>query len=156
MSENRGFAFWILIVFGIFLIVIYLLGQTMALLNYDFTIKIGLQEPGSIITPLGVAFNKGFGFGDTLVYIPLFILAIAGLIGRKEYGLYTMFGALAITMYWPAVSLSTLYFAKGSSGFHFTAYTSYTIVLSLIFLYGFWGCCYVFRNRKILLTDNQV
>ena len=113
MKTQRSFSFWLLIGVGILLNIIYLIGQTMAFINYDFTVSMGLQEPLSDITAVGVASNKGFGLGDTIVYIPLFIIGIIGLLRRSELGLYTLFGAMAITLYWPVVALSTLYFAKG-------------------------------------------
>lgn len=151
MDNKRTSGFWILIIIGVVLNLIYLLGQTMAMINYDFTVSIGLQEPVSEITGVGVAFNKGFGFGDTFFYMPLFVIGIVGLIKRKTYGLFSMVGAMAITIYWPMVSLSAIYFAKGLGDFHFTDYVSYSILLSLIAIYGLWGMGYVYNNRKMLV-----
>lgn len=150
MDQKRTLAFWFLIIIGFLLIIVYLLGQTMAFINYDFTVAMDLQEPTEEITSVGVAFNKGFGVGDTFLYIPLFILGIYGMWHRKTIGLYSMFGAMAITAYWPIVCLTALYFAKGSEGFHFTEYSSYTVILSLITLYGIWGMWYIFTNRNKL------
>ena len=111
------------------------MGQTMAIVNYDFA-AIPLQEPLAEITAAGVALNKGFGFGDILFYMPLFVVGIIGLLKRSALGLYTMFEAMAITVYWPIVSLSTVFYAKGSPGWYFADYTSYSIFLSLIVYYG--------------------
>ena len=113
--EDRTTGFWFLIGFGMLLNIFYVLGQTMAVINYDFAVSIGLQEPVNEITEIGVALNKGFGFGDTVFYIPLFIVGIIGLLKRTPLGLYAMFGAMAVTVYWPVVSLSTVIFAKGAS-----------------------------------------
>lgn len=153
MENKRPSGFWILLGIGILLNIFYLIGQTMAFINYDFTVAMELQEPAEEITAIGVAFNKGFGFGDTIFYIPIFLMGIVGLLKRKEYGLYAMAGAMAVTVYWPAVTLSTLYFAKGDEGFYFTDYLTYSIVLPLISLYGLWGLFFVFRNRKRLIQD---
>jgi hypothetical protein len=60
-----------------------------------------------------------------------------------------MIGALAITAYWPVVSLATLFYAKGASGWSFSDYTIYTIVLSLIAIYGIWGFWFLYKNREI-------
>ena len=98
---KRTTGFWILVSIGIILNLIYLLGQTMAIINYDFAVSIELQEPVNEITEVGVASNKGFGFGDTFFYMPLFVLGIIGLMKRSAWGLYAMFGAMAITIYWP-------------------------------------------------------
>ena len=59
----------------------------MTIINYDFAVSIDLQEPVSEITEIGVALNKGFGFGDTVFYIPLFVIGIIGLVKRKVLGL---------------------------------------------------------------------
>ena len=76
MKNNRNLGFWILIGFGILLNLNYLMGQTMALINYGFAESIGLQESASEITEVGIALNKGFGLGDTVFYMPIFILGI--------------------------------------------------------------------------------
>jgi len=129
---------------------IYILGQTMAFINYDFTVTMELQEPAEETTEVGVAFNKGFGFGDTVVYIPLLLIGIVGMIKRKFWGLFSMSGSLAITMYWPVVCLSTLLFAKGSPGFNFTDYLSYSVLLPIIALYGFWGLLFIYKKKDEL------
>jgi len=152
MENRRTIGFWIIIGFGILLNIEYLLGQTMALINYDFAVSLGLQEPESELTGVGVALNKGFGLGDSVFYIPLFITGIIGLFRRTSWGVYAMFGALAITVYWPIVALSTLFFAKGTSGFTFSDYTSYSVMLSLIAGYGLWGIWYIYHNRLKLVS----
>lgn len=146
-NNKRGSGFWILICTGILLNIVYLLGQTMAIISYDFPVSLGLQEHPDAISELGVAMNKGFGFGDTLIYIPLFIIGIVGMFKRTQLGYFTMFGALAITAYWPVVSLSTVYYAKGTPGWNFTNYASYTILLTLIALYGIWGMWHILRSK---------
>lgn len=136
MNHKTTISFWILIGLGILLNIIYLLGQTMAIINYDFTVSVGLQESANEITEVGVALNKGFGFGDTVFYIPIYLLGIIGLLKRKILGLYAMIGAMAITVYWPIVCLATVFYARHAPGFHFADYTSYSIILSIISLYG--------------------
>jgi hypothetical protein len=153
MSDNtkKRIGFWFLIGFGVLLNIVYVLGQTMAIINYDFAVSIDLQESVNEITEIGVALNKGFGFGDTVFYIPLFVIGIIGLLKRSAFGLFAMFGAMAITVYWPIVGLSTVFFAKGAPGWHFTDYSSYSILLSLIALYGIWGCWFLYKYRGVLV-----
>ena len=86
----------------------------MAVINYDFAVSIGLQQPVNEITEIGVALNKGFGFGDTVFYIPLFVDGIIGLLKRTSLGFFAMFGALDVSVHWPIDSLSTVIFAKGT------------------------------------------
>jgi hypothetical protein len=84
MDRKRGLGFWILISIGILLILMFLLGQTLSLIDYDLTVSLGLQESEEEITKVGVAFAKGFAFGDTVFYIPLFVIGIVGLLKRKS------------------------------------------------------------------------
>jgi len=153
MEKKRPAAFWLLIGVGMLLNIIYLLGQTMACINYDFAVSLDLQEPAREITEVGVALNKGFGLGDTVIYMPLFIVGIIGLIRRSAFGLYALIGAMAITAYWPVVCLATLFYAKGASGWSFSDYTTYTIVLSLIAIYGIWGFWYLVKNRETMVKE---
>ena len=150
-TKKRTIGFWFLIGFGVFLNIAYVLGQTMAVINYDFALSIGLQEPANEITEIGVAQNKGFGFGDTVFYIPLFVIGIIGLLKRTTFGLFAMLGAMAVTVYWPIVGLSTVIFAKGAPGWHFSDYSSYSIILSIIALYGVWGFFFLYKNRGSLV-----
>ena len=78
------------------------------------------------------------------------MLGLAGLWLRKEWGLFAMAGAMAITAYWPMVCLFLLLFAEGSPGFAFSDYTAYTVLLTAFTIYGLWGLWYVYRNRKQL------
>ena len=96
---RRPFGFWFLIIIGVFLNVMFLAGQTLSLVDHDLTVSLGLQESEEEISGTGIAFAKGFAFGDTFCYIPLFVSGIVGLLRRRKWGLFSMFGAMAITIY---------------------------------------------------------
>ena len=151
MKSNGAVGFWILMVIGILVLLMLFLGQMMSFINYEFTVMMGLQESVDRISEMGVAVNKGFGVGDTIIYIPLLILGLVGLWIRKAWGIITMAGALGITAYWPVTVLFILIFAKGSPGFTFSSYASYAILLSVITIYSIWGIVYLIRRRKDLV-----
>ena len=153
MNNKRTVGFWILMIIGLLILAILLFGQMMSFINYDFTVSIGLQEPVNVVGEMGVAMNKGFGLGDTIIYIPLLIIGLYGLWLRKTLGIYAMLCALGITAYWPMVNIFIFLFAKGTPGFNFTNYTSFTIILVSIVIYGIWGIWYIYKNRKILFTE---
>ena len=44
----------------------FLLGQTLSLFNYELTVEWGLQESSEEVGDVGVAFLKGYAFGDTI------------------------------------------------------------------------------------------
>ena len=154
MSIKREIGFWILMIPGFLILLMLILGQMIAFINYEFTVSVGLQESVDIIGEYGVASNKAFGVGDTIIYLPLLILGLLGLWQKKTWGLFTMIGALAITAYWPIVNLFFVFFAKGLPGFNFTDYITYTIVLSLITFYGLWGMWYLYNNQKTKILSN--
>jgi hypothetical protein len=137
-------------VISIFWLIMLFLGQVMSFIDYDFTVSLGLQEARDVVTDIGVALNKGFGVGDAVVYIPLLMIGLVGLWLRRTWGLIAMAGAFAITAYFPVVCMFMLFFARGAPGFYFTRFFSYTIFLSLIVLYGFWGLWYINSRRDIL------
>jgi hypothetical protein len=148
-----GKGYWALITIGVLLNLMILVGQTGALIDYDFTVSIGMQESTEEVTDVGVAWAKGFGFGDTVIYIPLFIAGIIGTLMQRKWGLPAMFGALAITAYWPMVCLFTVFIGKGAINLSPEKYTSFSILLPSISLYGLWGIWYLYKNQNIIYTQ---
>lgn len=61
---------------GTLILFMLVLGQTISFINYDFTVSLGLQESKEIVGDMGVAVNKGFGVGDTIIYLPILILGL--------------------------------------------------------------------------------
>ena len=151
MNSKRTIGFWVLMIVGMLFTVMLLAGQMMAFINYDFTVSIGLQESRDLVGEIGVAVNKGFGVGDTIIYLPLLVIGIVGLWLRKRWGLFTMVGALAITAYWPVVCIFFLLFARSSPEFSFHSFTSYTILLTAFTIYGLWGLWYLYKSRETLV-----
>jgi len=150
MNKKRRIGFWSLISIGILLGVFLIVGQTFSLINYDLAIALGSQESEQEIGKVGIAFGKGFAFSDTVIYIPLLIAGIIGLLKGKKWGLYAMFGSLAISVYWPIVHLFAIYVGRDVITLNPDKYVSFPIVLSLIILYGLWGMWYLYKNQKEL------
>ena len=150
MIKQRILGFWVILIIGILFIVMLFLGQMMAFINYDFTVSIGLQESKDMVGEVGVAINKGFGVGDTIVYIPILLIGLIGLWRRKMWGVFAMFGALAITAYWPMVTLFFLLFAQDIPAFHFSDVGLYSTFLVPFTIYGLWGLWFLYRNRNKL------
>ena len=145
---KKGIGFMILIGLGILLSLLLLCGQSLALFDYNLTVKWGLQESETEVGKVGIAFAKGFGFGDTVIYLPLLIAGIIGLLKNKNWGFFLMLGALAITSYWPLVCLYA--FLSDTVAITLTPdkYVSYSILLPLIAIYGLWGMWYLINWKK--------
>jgi hypothetical protein len=153
MNEKRGAGFRVLIAGAVLLNLLLLVGQTGSLFDYAFTVSIGLQESVDEITGAGVAWATGFAFGDTVFYIPLSIAGIAGLLRRKAWGMFFMFGALAITVYWPVVNLYAVYAGRDVLALSHDKYVAYSMLLPLIAFYGLWGMIFLYRNRERLVRE---
>jgi hypothetical protein len=125
----------------------FVAGQTMSLIDHDLTVSLGLQESEEEIGKVGIAFARGFALGDTVLYIPLFVIGIIGLVKRRSWGTFFMFGALAVTVYWPVVHLFAIYAGRSSMHLSSEKYLSYSIILPLIALYGLWGMWFLYKNR---------
>ena len=72
-DKYKNKSFWILISIAAVLIMIFLAGQTLGVFNYDLAVSIGMQESENEIGKIGIAFAKGFGFADTVIYIPFLV-----------------------------------------------------------------------------------
>ena len=138
---------------SILLSLILIVGQTYSLINYDLIVSIGLQESVEEITEIGVAWAKAFALGDTIVYIPLLILGIIGLLKRKRWGYFTMFASLAISAYWPVVNLSAIYIGRHEIALNPDKYISFSIILPLVTLYGLWGMWYLYKNQQLMVKE---
>ncbi|WP_406669948.1 hypothetical protein V7O67_09655 [Methanolobus sp. ZRKC4] len=79
-------------------------------------------------------------------------LGIVGLLKRRSWGFYSMFAALAITAYWPIVSLATVFIGRDILNLNPDKYVSYSIILPLIIIYGLWGMWYLYKNGDDLVN----
>ena len=152
MDIKRDLGFWILIGLGTLLAVFLFVGQTLSLFDYDLTVSLGLQESEYEITKVGIAWAKGFAFGDTIFYLPILLVGIVGLLERKEWGIFAMFGSLAITAYWPIVSLFAIFIERTEIKLAPEKYITYSIILPLIAIYGLWGMWYLYKNKNKLIN----
>ena len=151
MSNKQDIGFWILMIPGFLILLMLIFGQMMAVIDYDFTVSIGMQEPADVWGEFGVAMNKAFGVSDTLIYLPLLFFGLIGLWLKKSWGLFTMIGALAITAYWPVMHIFYVLYAEGLPGFNFTEFASFITTLIIITLYALCGMYYLYKNRKSLM-----
>ena len=138
----------VIVVVSALLTLMFLAGQTLGVFNYDAAVSIGMQESEEEIGKVGIAFAKGFGFADTIIYIPLLLLGIIGLLKNQKWGKYSMFGAMAITVYWPIVHIYAIFIEKTAINLHPEKYLIYPIILGLIIIYGLWGMWYLYKNEK--------
>ncbi|MBT8312468.1 MAG: hypothetical protein HKP23_06540 [Flavobacteriaceae bacterium] len=144
---KRNFGFWIIIIIGILLLVLLLLGQTLAVFNFDLAITMGLQETKREIGEVGIAFAKGFALADTLVYVPLLLIGLIGLLSKRKWGYLAMMISLGITVYWPVVHLYAIYIETEAINLDPEKYITFPITLTFLIIYGLFGMVYLYRNH---------
>ncbi len=150
MDNKRDLGLKILIITSVLLMLFLISGQTFSLINYQAAVDLGLQESVEEVTEVGIAFAKGFAFAETIVYIPLLLFGIIGLLKRTKWGVYAMLASCAISVYWPLVHLYAIYIGRDVIILHPEKYVSFPIILSLIILYGLWGMWYLYKYQNEL------
>ena len=150
-DTKRSLAFWLIIGFLSVALALLLMGQTMALVDYDLAVQLGLQESVNEVGGYGIQVNRAFGAGDTIVYIPLITLSIIGLILRKRWSLLTSAAAMGISAYWATTIASMLFFLPGAPGYSLEPGPEYWIFMAAFIIFGVWGLFYlVFRGEDLL------
>ncbi|MFQ5855284.1 MAG: hypothetical protein ACE5LU_06540 [Anaerolineae bacterium] len=148
---TRTVAFWIIVVFFVLSLVMLLMGQTMAVFNYDFAVQLGLQESVEDVGEFGVQINRAFGVGDTLIYIPLMTVSLVGLFMRKRWSLLTTAAVMGISAYWAITVVFMLVFLKGVAGYSLTPGLEYWVVVGIYIVIGIWGLFYlIFRGGRLI------
>ena len=144
-------AFWIIIVFLVASIILMLMGQTMAIFNYDLAVSLGLQESPEQVGEFGVQVNRAFGAGDTVVYIPLMIASLAGLWLKKRWSLLTTAAAIGVSAYWSVTVAFMLAFLPGVPDYSLRPGPEYWLFIGAYTVFGAWGLLYlIFRGEELL------
>ena len=147
-NPDRGF--WVVQIPGWFLLVYLIYAQAIPAIDYELGVAMGTQESADQITSVGVAFWYGFAFGDLVVYIPILLAGLLGLCLGRRWGRVSMSAALGITIYWPCVSLTAVFKARGAPGWDIGDETAYWIVLPLISLWALWGLWHQVKGDRFL------
>jgi hypothetical protein len=139
----------IIIGFHIFSFAIWLFGQSGAVIAYDTVAEWGLQDRRELIDPVIVEVNRAIGLTDTIVMLPVFIVAAVGLIRRQFYGAIASWLAFGMTLYWPVIFWCSQGF-YAAAGIQHQPVSLLTVVLpGVIWLVALWGSWYLGRNREL-------
>ena len=148
---KRPISFWVIIVFLILSMVLLLMGQTMAVFNYEFAVKLGLQEDVKEVSEYGVQINRAFGAGDTFVYIPLIAISLIGLLLKKRWSLITTAAVMGISAYWATTVAFMLLFLVGIPNYNLEPGPEYWLFIGAYIIFGGWGVVYlIFRGDNII------
>lgn len=150
-SAKRRISFWVIIVFLIVSMILLLMGQTMAIFNYEFAVKLGLQEDVKEVSEFGVQVNRAFGAGDTFVYIPLMAISLVGLFLKRRWSLVTTAAVMGISAYWATTVAFMLIFLQGVPNYNLLPGPEYWLFIGAYIIIGVWGMMYlIFRGDTII------
>ena len=151
MEGRRPFAFWVIAVYLGLSVVVMLTGQTMAVVNYDLAVRLGLQEGREEMGEVGVEVNRAFGAGDTVIYVPLMVVSLVGLVARRRWAVLTTTAVFGVSAYWAATILSMLVFLPGASGYSNVPGPEIWLFVGFYLVSGVVGLIYmVFRGEALL------
>ena len=137
--KKQSTGFWLIQGPGWLLFAYLVVAQAIPAFDYQAGVAMGTQESAAVISEVGVAFWKGFAWGDLLVYIPLLGAGLAGHWLGRSWGRIVLAAALGMTVYWPVVCLAAVVAARGAEGWHLGDETAYWIVLPLIAAWAAWA-----------------
>lgn len=150
-NTRRPLAYWFIIAYLGLSVPLLLLGQTMAIFDYDFTMGLGLQETPAQVGTHGVQVNRAFGAGDTFIYIPLMLASLAGLWLRRRWSLLVTAAVAGISAYWTTTVGSMLAFLPGTPGYDYVPPPGIWLFIGAYLLFGVWCLFYLLNRGEELL-----
>jgi hypothetical protein len=151
MSRDSALPFGLkaIVAFHILNLLLWTIGQTGAVVAYDWVAGLGLQDDRFSVDPVIVQVNQGIGLADTLVMFPLFLLGIVGLVRQRFYGAVASWMVFGITLYWPVVYWSTQFFYARGGTQHVPISGEAIAVPALFAGVAAWASVYLWRNRGL-------
>uniref|UniRef100_A0A7R9VM25 EXPERA domain-containing protein n=1 Tax=Pseudictyota dubia TaxID=2749911 RepID=A0A7R9VM25_9STRA len=150
-SPPLSLALKAIVVFHVVNAGLWLVGQTLAVWQYDLVASWGFQTPRELLDGAVVETNRAIGMADTIVLNPVYIMAAAGLLKRQFYGAICSWMAFALTMYWTSIGYA-LDIAYESGGIKNVPLDAFALaVISFDFAFSVWGSWYLCRSNEVLV-----
>ena len=148
---KRSVAYWVFIAFLAISIFLMLIGQTLSVFDYDLTVRMGLQESPTDVGEFGVQVNRSFGASDTIVYVPLLLASLIGLLKKKRWSLLMTAATTGVSAYWSATILFIFLFSPGSQGYNYNPPVDIWLFVLAYLVFGVWGLAYLLIRGESLL-----
>jgi len=150
-STGRSIAFWVIVVFLAVSVGLMLVGQTLGVFNYELAARMGLQEKPEEMTDFGVQVNRAFGAADTVIYVPLMLISLVGLILRKRWSLLITAAFFGASAYWTATVTFIFMFLPGVAGYSNVPGPEIWLFIGTYMVAGVLGLLYiVFRGEELI------
>jgi len=126
------------------------LGRTYAIFDIEVFNSWGLEDPADTQDPVLRYWDTNFALTDTIIQLPLHLLASYGILGHEFYGVICSWMALAATMYWPLLTVfSTLSFGWGGIEHKRIGPVGW-VWAACLFGVAVWGSWYECRTKELI------
>jgi hypothetical protein len=150
-SSGRSPGFWVVVVFLSLSVILMLAGQTLGVFSYELAARMGLQEKPEEMTDFGVQVNRAFGAADTVVYLPLILISLVGLILRKRWSLLVTAAFFGASAYWTVTVSFMLLFLPGVPGYSNVPGVEIWLFIGIYMVVGVVGLAYIVMRGEELL-----
>ena len=149
--EKRPVAYWVIVSFLALSTVLMLIAQTTPIFDYPLAVRLGFQNGADKISEYGVQVIRAFCVADTLVFIPLTLIALIGLLLRKRWSLFATAAVTGISVYWVVAYGFMVAFLNGMPGYHVVLGPADWIIMGAYVLFGIWGLLYlILRGDRLI------
>jgi hypothetical protein len=148
---KRPVAYWVIVSFLALSTVLMLIAQTTPVFDYPLAVRLGFQNGADKISEYGVQVIRAFCVADTLVFIPLTLIALVGLLLRKRWSLFAIASVTGISVYWVVAYGFMVSFLNGQPGYHVVLGVADWTIMGAYMLFGVWALLYLMLRGDRLI-----
>ena len=150
-NDKRPFAYWLIVAFQALSTVLMLIAQATPLFDYELAVRLGFQNGAERISDYGVQVIRAFCVSDTLVFVPLTLFSLIGLLRRRRWALYCTAATSGISLYWVCAYGFMVSFLSGRPDYHAVLVAPDWAIMGAYVLFGVWTLCYlIWRGERLL------
>lgn len=148
---KRPVAYWVIVSFLALSTVLMLIAQTTPIFDYPLAVRLGFQNGADKISEYGVQVIRAFCVADTVVFIPLTLIALVGLLLRKRWSLFAIASVTGVSVYWVVAYGFMVSFLNGMPGYHVVLGVPDWIIMGAYALFGVWALLYLMLRGDRLI-----
>ena len=128
-----------------------LIAQTTPIFDYPLAVRLGFQNSADQISEFGVQVIRAVCVADTLVFIPLTVIALVGLLLKKRWSLFATASVTGISIYWVVAYGFMVSFLSGRPDYHAALAAPDWIIMGAYVAFGGWGLLYlILRGDRLI------
>ena len=150
-NDKRPLAYWFIVFFLVLSTVMMLIAQTTPIFDYELAVRLGFQNGAERISDYGVQVIRAFCVSDTLVFIPLTLLSLIGLLRRRRWALYCTAATSGISIYWVVAYGAMVSLLAGRPDYHARLAAPDWVIMGAYVLFGVLSLVYLGRHGERLV-----